>query len=184
MTTTTLSTRVFVQEQPWNGLSMSSLIGCYFGLRVCLTYLFFQATPQTGAIVNVGLNLSLMLPVAIYAFGPAAENLRSFLKVRPIGLVLSFLALALVSLAWSETSSKSVAFGYWSAMASDVVLVLLLARTCGAAFTSEALLKGYVCGTVILCLVAWIAPAMQDLRLGDDEFLTPMQSDSNVPLAY
>jgi exopolysaccharide production protein ExoQ len=46
-------------------------------------------------------------------------------------------------------------------------------RTGGATRTSESLLKGYICGVALLCLVAWAAPAMPDLRLGDDEFLTP-----------
>jgi O-antigen ligase len=50
---------------------------------------------------------------------------------------------------------------------------MLLIRADGITRASESLLKGYLCGVALLCIVAWCAPTMQDLRLGDDEFLTP-----------
>ena len=154
-------------------VSMPGLLGCYFAFRVCITFLFFQSDPPTGAVVNVALNLLLLLPAAVYAFGPARLKLRDALKLHPIQLVLTFLGLTLASITWSETSSKAVALGYWIAMAADVALVLLVVRTEGPRQASESLLKGYVFGVGLLCLVAWAAPAMKDLRLGDDEFLTP-----------
>jgi exopolysaccharide production protein ExoQ len=156
-----------------SGFSMAGAAGFYFGLRVCITFLFFQSNPQAGAIVSVGANLLVLLVVAIYAIGPAKESLRKAVGTPTIRLVLSFLALAVVSLAWSETPSKGVALGYWCALAADVFLVLLLACANGFAATSETLLKGYVWGVAILSVIAWCAPAMQDLRLGDDDFLTP-----------
>ncbi len=155
------------------GFSMAGFIGCYFGLRVCVTFLFFQSAPQGGAIANVFLNLVLLGCVSVYASGPGAASIADMLRIGTIRWVCCYLALALVSIAWSETPSKVVALGYWSALAADVAMVVLLSRTDGFTITSEALLKGYICGTVLLGVIAWCAPTMPDLRLGDDEFLNP-----------
>jgi exopolysaccharide production protein ExoQ len=156
-----------------SAISMAGMLGFYFAFRVCITFLLFQSDPPTGAAVNVALNILLLLPVALYSFGPGMLTFRKTLSIWPVRYVLAFLGLALLSLLWSETSSKAIALGYWIALASDVILVLFIARTDGATQASESLLKGYIYGVALLCLVAWAAPAMQDLRLGDDEFLTP-----------
>jgi exopolysaccharide production protein ExoQ len=156
-----------------SAISMAGLIGCYFGVRFCLTFLFFQWDPKLGATVGVAINLLLIIPVAIYAFGPADVTFRTALRNPVVRLAFSYLLLALVSLLWSETSSKAIALIYWTALMADVLLVLLLIRSDGIELTAESLLKGYICGVALLCIVAWCAPTMQDLRLGDDEFLTP-----------
>lgn len=161
------------RTHPSSAISLPGLVGGYFALRVSITFLFFQSDPPTGAAVSLALNLLLLLPVALYAAGPAAMPFAEALRVRPVRWVLAFLALAAISLLWSETPSLVVALGYWAAMAADVALVLLLVRADGARCAAESLLKGFVCGTCLLCVVAWVAPSMQDLRLGDDEFLTP-----------
>ncbi len=153
--------------------SMPGLIGLYFGLRVCLTFLFFQSDPQTGAFISCALNLLLLVPVAFYSAVPSAFTLRQALRIAPVRLVLAFLSLSLVSLTWSETSSRAVAFGYWSAMAADVALVFLVLRADHTAHAHESLLKGFVSGVGILALIAWIAPSNSDLRLGNDDFLNP-----------
>jgi O-antigen ligase len=95
------------------------------------------------------------------------------IRVAPVRWVLAFISLAAISLLWSATPSIIVALGYWAALVSDVALVLLLVRADGAAYSVESLLKGFACGAGLLCVIAWAAPSMQDLRLGDDEFLTP-----------
>jgi exopolysaccharide production protein ExoQ len=154
-------------------ISMPGLVGCYFAFRVCTTFLFFQAEPQLGTSVSVALNLLLLLPVAVYAAGAARIRLRDMWRIGTVRFVATFLLLALISLAWSGTPSVAVALGYWAALTSDVLLVLLLIRTDGAGPTLHSLLKGYVCGVALLCVVAWAVPAMPDLRLGDNEFLTP-----------
>ena len=156
-----------------SAISMPGLIGCYLGVRFCLTFLFFQSDPKLGATVGVAINILLLIPVAIYAFGPAEVTVRTILSSSTVRLVFSYLTLALVSLLWSETSSKAIALTYWTAMLADVLLVLLLIRSDGIDLAIDSLLKGYICGVALLCTVAWCAPAMQDLRLGDDEFLTP-----------
>jgi len=173
MTTTASFATTMPGARSATAISMAGMLGFYFAFRVCITFLLFQSDPPTGAEVGVALNVFLLIPIAVYAFGPGMLTVREALSVRPLRLVLAFLGLALLSLLWSETSSKAVALSYWIALASDVILVLLIVRADGAAEASESLLKGYIWGVAMLCLVAWVAPAMQDLRLGDDEFLTP-----------
>ncbi len=161
------------QAMASSALSMTGFIGLYLGLRVCLTFLFFRADPQAGAIAGLAINLLLLLPVALYSMGAASLTLRQALRLWPFRLVIAYLALSLASLAWSETQSKSVALGYWSAMAADVALVYLVLRAQPIAIAIESLLKGYIYGVFLLALVAWLSPTMQDLRLGDDDFLNP-----------
>lgn len=173
MTATTHPALLSSRFHAVRGFSMAGCVGCYFALRVCVTFLFFQSAPRTGAIANVGLSLLMLLCAALYSFGPRVVSVSEMLRIGTARWVCCFLALGLVSILWSETPSKIVALGYWSTLAADVCVVFLLARIDGPLYTSEALLKGYIWGTVLLCIIAWSAPAMHDLRLGDDEFLNP-----------
>jgi exopolysaccharide production protein ExoQ len=153
--------------------SIAGVVGAYFGLRVCLTFLFFRSDPQAGAAVSFALNLLLVIPVALYAAGPGSIKLSQAIRVMPFSLVLAFLGLALVSLIWSETQSITVAFAYWCALAANVALVFLLIRGDHSGDAAESLFKGYIYGVLILAMVAWASPEMADLRLGNDEFLNP-----------
>jgi len=154
-------------------LSMPGLVGVYFGLRVCLTFLFFQSDPQTGTIVSLTLNLLLLVVVVFYSAGPAAMTIKQALRTWPFRMVLLFLMLALASLAWTEADSRTVAFGYWSGLAADVALAWLVLRTEVAEHASASLLMGFVWGACLLALVAWASPTMYDLRIGNDDFLSP-----------
>jgi len=161
------------QNRTSSAVSLSGLVGGYFALRVCITFLLFQSDPKIGTMVSVALNLLFLVAVAVYAVGPTSPHLKLAAYPWPVRLVLTFLALALLSLFWSSTSSVAVALGYWSALAADVAMVLLLVRTDGGQRICESLFKGFVAGACLLSLVAWMAPAMPDLRLGNDDFLSP-----------
>ena len=156
-----------------SALSIAGLVGIYFAFRTCITFLFFQAGPQTGAIVSIVLNLLLLAPVAFYAFGSARITLRHAARVWPFRFVLLFLLLTLLSLAWTEAQSRPVAFAYWSGLPADVALVFLTLRTQTATQATDSLFKGFVCGVLLLAIVAWSTPAMADLRIGNDDFLSP-----------
>jgi len=173
MSTATVGLSFADRTMDSTAFSMAGLVGAYFGCRVCITFLFFQTDPQAGAVVSFVLNLLLLVPVAFYAAGPGSMRLRDSLRVWPFRLVLAFLGLSLVSLLWSEAQSVSIALGYWTAMAADVALVLLLLHAEPASRGLHSLMKGYVAGVCVLALVAWASPAMADLRLGDNEFLNP-----------
>ncbi len=152
---------------------LPALVGFYLSFRLCITYLFFQSEPQTGAALSVGLNLSLLVIVAFHSLGPAPTTLASTLKVRCFRWVMLFLGFSGCSLLWSATVSITVAFAYWCGMAADVFMVVLLLRTGPADRMSAALIKGYVCGACFIALVAWLSPTMQDLRPGNDDFFSP-----------
>lgn len=156
-----------------SALSMPGFIGLYFGLRATFVFLFFSADPQAGATFSLGLNLLLLAPAAFFAAGSASIRPRDLWQSRPFRFVIGFLALALLSLAWSEAQSTVVAFAYWGSLAADVLLVLLLFRAEAAPEACESLMKGYVWGVLLLSITAWAMPTMPDLRIGSDEFLSP-----------
>ena len=156
-----------------SALSLPGLIGCYFGVRVCLTFLLFRSDPQAGTVVQLALNLLLLVPAFFYAIGPASMKLRDALRIPTFRFVLLYLGYSLASLAWSATQSRSAAIGYWSALAADVLLVLLMFRSTSREIARDSLLKGFVCGACLIASIAWASPGTADLRLGDDEFLNP-----------
>jgi exopolysaccharide production protein ExoQ len=153
--------------------SLPAGVGAYFAARLCITYLFFQSDPQLGAMVSFALNLFLLIAAGFYSFGPARNTFASMLREPCIRWVVGFLGFSLLSLAWSETVSVAIAFGYWSGMAADVVMVLLLLRSAQGENTSVPLLKGYVAGACIVAIVMWLSPTMDDLRPGSDDFFSP-----------
>ena len=156
-----------------SALSMPGMVGVYFGLRACITFVFFRADPQAGTQVSIALNLLLLVVVVFYSAGPAVLTLRQAMQTRPFKLVLFFLGLSLCSLLWTEAQSTLVAASYWAALAADVLLVFFVFRVEPAEVASNSIIKGFVWGVFLLALVGWIAPTMPDLRIGDDDFLSP-----------
>jgi exopolysaccharide production protein ExoQ len=152
---------------------LPGLIGFYFASRLCITYLFFQPVPQTGAAVSLALNISFFALVVFHSFGPAPITFSSMLRIPCFRWVVVFLGLSCCSLLWSASVSVSVAFAYWCGMAADVAMVVLLLRTGPVNMMSSALMKGYIYGACLIALIAWLSPTMQDLRPGDDEFFSP-----------
>lgn len=152
---------------------LPGVIGFYFGFRLCISYLFFEADPQTGAAVSVALNLFLFAIVLFHSLGPAPVAVSSILRITCVRWVMVFLGFSLCSLVWSATVSVAVAFAYWSGMAADVAMVILLLRTGPVDRMSSALMKGYVYGACFIALIAWLSPTMQDLRPGDNDFFSP-----------
>jgi exopolysaccharide production protein ExoQ len=154
-------------------LLLPGLIGFYFGFRLCISYLFFQADPQTGAAVSEALNIFLFVTVVFYSLGSAPIKFSSTLRIPCFRWVLAFLGMSLCSLLWSVTVSVVVAFAYWCAMAADVAMIVLLLRTGPVDKMSAALMKGYIWGACFIALVAWLSPTMPDLRPGDNDFFSP-----------
>ncbi len=148
-------------------------VGFYFAARLCITYLFFQSDPQTGAIVSFALNLLLLVAVAFYSFGSASSSLSFSLRVRPFRWVLGFLGFSCCSLLWSVTVSKTNAFAYWCGMAAEVAIIILLLRAGPMERVSSAIMKGYVLGACFIALLEWLSPTMYDLRPGNEDFFTP-----------
>ena len=153
--------------------SLPATLGAYFAVRLCFSYLFFQSDPQLGAIVSFVLNMLLLVAIAFYTFGAAQRRMSLLFRDPCVRWVLAFLGFSLASLCWSETVSIPVALGYWSAMAADVTMVLLLLRSAAIAAMGKRILKGYVLGACLIACIMWLSPTMQDLRLGNDDFFSP-----------
>jgi exopolysaccharide production protein ExoQ len=149
------------------------IIGFYFGFRVCLTFLFFQADPVAGTIVNITVDLALLYGSILYSIDDREHVHQRVLKIPPVCWVLLLLSLSLTSVLWTGTASIVAALAYWADMAADVAIVLLLCRRVEALDYAEAVMKGAIWGAVALAFVAWCSPTTADLRLGNDVFLHP-----------
>jgi exopolysaccharide production protein ExoQ len=154
-------------------LLLPGCVGFYLAARLCITYLFFQAEPQTGAMVTFALQSALLAATLFYSFGPGSERLRTMLHAPPFRWVLGFLAVGLCSLSWSETVSVPVAAAYWAELAGQVAMVVLALRAAPTERVAGSVLRGYVAGACLIALVAWLSPTMRDLRPGNDDFFSP-----------
>ncbi len=152
--------------------TLSLTAGMIYSFRVCLTFLWFRDQPTMGTAVTVALSLTLLIAAWTHnsmvwpTHASARETSRTMIWIR------SYLLLAVASLAWTTTQSIPAALAYWAAMATDVLTVALLLRD-EPEVGALALMKGFVMGTVLVAVIAWCAPAMDDLRLGDEDFLHP-----------
>jgi oligosaccharide repeat unit polymerase len=148
-------------------------IGFFLAARLCITFLFFQTEPQNGAIVAFALNFALLAAVMFYSFGAGWGALRAARGAAPFLWVLGFLTLAVCSLSWSATVLPAVALGYWSELASEVAMMVLLLRSGPAEMVARSVMRGYVTGACAIAAIAWLSPTMQDLRPGNDDFFSP-----------
>jgi O-antigen ligase len=56
---------------------------------------------------------------------------------------------------------------YWCGLVLDVATVVLLCRAFGEEYAAHSLMKGFIAGSVLVAVIAWMMPAAEDLRLGD-----------------
>jgi exopolysaccharide production protein ExoQ len=154
-------------------LLLSGLIGFVFAFRTCLTVLWFQDDPQQATILSASLSLTLLVLAAFCSAGATPSVASSSFRTTPIRWVAALLGLALLSLLWSE-APPTAALGYWASWAADVAAVWLVLRSAvPAERQAQAIMKGFVWGSSIVAIVAWAAPAADDLRLGNEDFLHP-----------
>jgi exopolysaccharide production protein ExoQ len=163
---------VRLQSVAHPGSFMAAAVGFYFAFRYATEYLFFQSDPRTGAAFSVALNLLFFALVLFHSLGNAPNTLSATVRVPAFRAVSAFLLIALCSLVWSATVSVGVAFAYWCGVAADVGMVVLLLRN-GPQSMSASLMKGYVWGAIVIAVIIWLSPTMQDLRPGDDEYFSP-----------
>jgi exopolysaccharide production protein ExoQ len=153
-------------------------VGFYFSFRTILVLLsvrFLGSDPRTGSEMVLGADLLLLLVACFCCLGHANRTCASMLRLPSIRWVLLFLGLSLFSLAWSDTVSLQTSAAYWSGMAADVGIVILLLRSGSLAGVSHSLMKGFIWSVCCLAVIAWIMPAQADLRLGDEDFFNTNQ---------
>jgi exopolysaccharide production protein ExoQ len=170
MSTSAVTVRLQIAAQPFS--LMAAAVGFYFAFRYSTEYLFFQSDPRAGAAFSVALNMLFFALVLFHSLGDAPSTLRETVRVPAFRAVSVFLLIALCSLVWSATVSVGVALAYWCGVAADVGMVVLLLRN-GVQPMSASLMKGYVWGAIVIAVIIWLSPTMQDLRPGDDEYFSP-----------
>ena len=141
-------------------------------LNIATIYLFFQSTPKNGTAVSI-LASCTMLILAVLArlmLGARAEALSWY---SPSKWILAYVAFAGLSLSWTASSSLLSAFGYWLEVSADVLVVIVLLSSEETEKVAISSLQGFVCGTLVVAVVAWCAPGTGDLRLGQEDFLHP-----------
>src|SRR5262249_26475803 len=84
-----------------------------------------------------------------------------------------YIGLAGVSLFWTTTGSLTIEVGYWIGLLADVTAVYLLLRHQPVEENTRRIMHGYIVGVSFVAILAWAAPAMEDMRLGNEDFLHP-----------
>ena len=175
MTTLTMNVRDFSAQA---STTFSSVVGFYFAFRlvaVVIAVRLFQLDPQIGVVVSLALNYMLVIFAAFLSFGPGVRTFSWFFSLASVRWSLAFLILSGCSLLWTSSPSISAAAAFWSAMACDFTVVILLLRTGPVEPTVAGVMNGYVWGACMIALLAWIMPSQSDLRLGDEDYLGPNQ---------
>jgi exopolysaccharide production protein ExoQ len=165
-----------VSSQPTRLLA--GVVGFFFSFRIMATVLavrVFHQDTQTGVVVSLAINLLLLGVVVFDSLGPAQRTLTSIFRLPSGSTLLLFLGFSGFSLTWSVAVSWAAAAAFWCGMVADLVMVVLLLRSGPIQETVAAVMKGYVRGACCIALMAWMMPALSDLRLGDEELLGPNQ---------
>lgn len=152
---------------------MAFVVGFFFSFRLCFVLIAVRLLglePSAGSALALGVDALLLALVCFGVLGATHTTLRSTLRLSSIRWVIFYLALSCCSLVWSETASLLTSFAYWSGLAMDVAIVILLLRSDSTLRVSHSLMKGFIWSACCLALVAWIMPTQADLRLGDEQF--------------
>lgn len=155
---------------------LPAIVGFFLAFRIATVLLAvraFNADPETGTAVNVGLGFFLLGLVGFCTLADQRERRIPMLRLPVVRWALLFLGFSCCSLLWSSTVSLRDSSLYWCSMASEAAMVGLLLQARSLERPAEALMQGYVWGACAVALIAWILPAQTDLRLGDEELLGP-----------
>lgn len=156
----------------------AAAVGFFFSFRtilVLMTERWLHVGTKAGVIAGLLIGFTLFLLIAFQAMGPAPRPIARIGRITSVRWVFFFLFFSGCSLSWSGTVSAFASFLYWSQMATDVATVVLLLRSGPVAQIAHSMLKGFICSTCLLSVIAWILPVQSDLRLGDPEFFNTNQ---------
>jgi exopolysaccharide production protein ExoQ len=157
----------------YSGTFLCDIGGFILAFRSCLTYLFFQSSPQVGTAVRLAGSIAWLLAVVAYTIlqPPTSASLPK--RSSALRWIALYVALAGVSLFWTTTASLTVEVGYWAGLLADVAAVYLLLRFEAVEENTRRTMRGYIFGVSLVAILAWTAPAMEDMRLGNEDFLHP-----------
>jgi exopolysaccharide production protein ExoQ len=156
-----------------HGLFLCNAAGFLFAFKACVTFLWFQSDPKLGAAVEVGATLAWLAIAICYTALNPPQPVHRFVGVRPVRWIFAYLGLAAISLLWTSAKSLNVAAAYCAGTAADVALIALALRYEPTKQGIRKVMRGFIVGATLVALVAWYAPAMEDMRLGHEEFMHP-----------
>jgi hypothetical protein len=163
---------------------LQKLTGFFFAFRICIIYLGFQSDPRSGTAVSLMFSGCLLACGIVYTLGDKDFSSRLLRRSPTNKWLLAYLGLTAASLLWTAASSPAIAGGYWVGMAMDVITVTLLLKAPDLSVQVDALMKGFVFGSLAVAAVAWLAPALANSRIGDDEFLHPNNLGLEFGIAF
>jgi len=152
--------------------------GCFFSGRamfVLISARWFDAGTEPGVFATFAIGAILLVACSLNAFGSASKPVRWMWSVSTFRWVAAYLGFSGCSLLWSATVSPIGSGLYWGALASDVVIVILVCKSAGITEGAHSIMKGFIAGSCILAVVAWLMPAADDLRLGDLDYFNTNQ---------
>jgi exopolysaccharide production protein ExoQ len=150
------------------------VVGFYFSFRLFIMLLSVRllgTDPRTGTAVSLSFDFLLLIWIGFCTLGEVRVGLKQMIRLPVMQWVILFLGFSCCSLLWSSTASMATAIAYWSGMAADVLIVVMLIQTGPIGSVTASLMRGYVWGACVVAAIAWLMPAQSDLRLGDEELL-------------
>src|SRR4051812_46320477 len=114
-----------VRDGQRHRVSLTWVVGLFFGFRVCTTLLLFRNDAAVGTAITLAASFVLLIASIGHWLALAPVHRSVYEIPAPVKWLATYLALAVVSLAWSSTPSMAIATAYWSGMAADVLSVLL-----------------------------------------------------------
>ncbi len=162
-----------VSDADRQGAFLCTAGGFFLSFQSCLTFLFFESDPQFGTAVRLGVTLTWLLMVVGYTIVNPPPQASQSENRKPLLWIAMYLGLAAISMLWTKGDSLAVAAGYWAALVAEVASVYLLLRYPQVDQNARRIMYGFVAGALLVALIAWSTPAMEDLRLGNEDFLHP-----------
>jgi exopolysaccharide production protein ExoQ len=152
--------------------------GFFFSFRIILVFIcvrWLNAGTEPGVLATFAISAVLLIASMVQAFGGSTQPLGPMWRIPALRWVILYLAFSACSLLWTTAASPAGSALYWCALAADAAIVLLVFRGSGARQAAHSLMKGFICGSCILAVIAWLIPREQDLRLGDLDYFNTNQ---------
>jgi len=163
--------------------SISFVYFFFMSIKPLVIFLFFKKNAVFGTFVGSSLSLFVLLFILPYLIRHGFPT-TVFIWSIPARRICIFLFLITISLAWTQASSRYIAFAYNCIYLSDVLVVLILMKIGEPSKIAIEALKGLILGTSVLALAIFcFAGITVDNRLGDNEFLHPNTIGKNMGFA-
>lgn len=157
---------------------LAACTGALFSFRsifVLVSARWLNIGTEAGVAAGFAAMAILLIAVSLASAGHDTRRRHEVFEVRAFQWVMFYIAFAGCSLFWSASASLQASAAYWSGIVVDVALVVMLFRLCDTESAAHSLMKGFVAGSCMVAVIAWLMPAGADLRLGDPDYFNTNQ---------